>query len=101
MGHYDSCREAEEKLKLERRINVKSQPTPKPDPVNSPEHYTVGGLETIDVMQAKLSEEEFRGYCKGNVLKYLCRSEYKGKSLEDLKKAAWYLNKLIETHEND
>ena len=70
------------------------------DQIN-PKHYKIGNIETIDVMQAKLSDEEFRGYCKGNVIKYVTRAEYKGNSLEDLKKAAWYLNKLIETHEND
>ena len=64
------------------------------DQIN-PKHYKIGNIETIDVMQAKLSDEEFRGYCKGNVIKYVTRAEYKGKSLEDLKKAAWYLTRLI------
>lgn len=39
------------------------------DPVNSPDHYTFGGIETIDYLKAKLSPEEFAGFCRGNVLK--------------------------------
>ena len=63
--------------------------------VNSPDHYTTGGIEAIDYMQAKLSADEFQGYLKGNILKYISRSNQKGK-IEDLKKAQWYLNKLID-----
>lgn len=66
------------------------------DPVNSPDHYTSGGIETIAYLQAKLTPEEFRGYMKGNVLKYLSRSGKKSDEVEDLKKAQWYLNKLID-----
>jgi len=65
------------------------------DMVNSPDHYTAGGMEVIDVIQMKMTPEEFEGYCMGNVLKYAFRSRYKGKRVEDLKKASWYLNKLI------
>jgi len=65
------------------------------DPVNHPSHYTVGGMEAIDVIQAKLTPEQFRGFLLGNVLKYSMRHNYKQKSLEDSGKAAWYLNKLI------
>jgi hypothetical protein len=63
--------------------------------VDSPSHYTFGGIETIDYMQAKMSEEEFSGYLKGNIVKYISRSKHKGNELDDLKKAQWYLNKLI------
>jgi len=69
------------------------------DPVNSPDHYTFGGIETIDYLQAKLSAEEFAGFCRGNVLKYLSRSAHKN-GVEDLKKARWYLNQLIAAAEN-
>lgn len=66
------------------------------DMVNHPPHYKVGGIETIDYMQAKSTPEEFAGYLRLNCLKYLSRAGHKGNVLEDYKKAAWYLNKLIE-----
>jgi hypothetical protein len=65
------------------------------DPVNHPEHYTTGGIETIDFMKAKLSPEGFEGYLAGNVMKYITRYRHKN-GLEDLKKARWYLNRLVE-----
>lgn len=67
--------------------------------IYSPDHYTAGGIETIDYMRAKMSQEEFKGYCKGNILKYMSRSGLKGKELEDLKKARLYLDWLIEALE--
>jgi hypothetical protein len=73
----------------------------KQDNVNQPPHYTEGGIEAIKVIQAKLSEEGFLSYCMGNVMKYVMRSEYKGKRLEDLKKAQYYLNKMIENLEEN
>ena len=65
------------------------------DQVNSPAHYTAGGIETIDYMRAKASTEEFRGYLRLNALKYLSRAGLKGDAVTDLKKAAWYINRLI------
>ena len=70
------------------------------DMVNHPSHYTVGGVETLDVIEAKLSQSEFQGYCLGNILKYLMRAGYKGKQLEDLKKAQFYLNRMIDSYES-
>ena len=64
------------------------------DMVNNPPHYNSAGIECIDAIQAALTPEEFRGYCKGNNLKYTWRERYKNK-IEDLNKAAWYLNKLL------
>lgn len=64
------------------------------DPVNHPKHYTHGAIETIDYMESTLSEDEFTGGCKMNILKYVSREKYKN-GLEDLKKARWYLNRLI------
>ena len=70
------------------------------DNVNSPSHYNQGeGVECIDALAASLGAEGFKAYCRGNVIKYLWRLEHKGKSLEDAKKAQWYLNKLIERME--
>ena len=64
------------------------------DPVNHPSHYTVGPIECIDAIEAALTPEEFRGFCKGNVLSYVWRENNKGKTL-DLNKARWYLERLI------
>ena len=71
------------------------------DPVNHPPHYKVGGIETIDYMKAKSTFEEFRGHLRLTAIKYLSRTGYKDDALQDLKKAQWYLNKLIEEIEND
>lgn len=66
------------------------------DMVNHPPHYqSEKGVECIDAIEAALSPEEFRGYCKGNALKYAWRERSKGGD-EDLKKAAWYLNRLTQ-----
>ena len=63
------------------------------DMVNSPPHYNAGGIECIDAIEASMSKEAFRGYLKGNMLKYIWRYENKG-GKEDLDKANWYLTKL-------
>lgn len=59
------------------------------------DHYKIGGLETIDIIKAKLSAEEFKGFCKGNVYKYLTRSGHKDDETKDLQKAQEYLTWLI------
>jgi hypothetical protein len=69
------------------------------DTVNKPAHYNNGKVECIEAIDASMTELEFRGYLKGNVLKYVWRYLYKGKPLEDLKKARWYLDRLIESYE--
>ena len=61
------------------------------DAVNHPPHYTAGGIETIDFIEAK-----GLGYHLGNVVKYITRADHKGDRLENLKKAQWYLNREIE-----
>lgn len=63
--------------------------------INHPNHYTNGEIETIDYIRDKLSIVEFIGYCIGNVLKYVSRWRLKG-GVEDLEKAAVYLNWAIE-----
>jgi hypothetical protein len=65
--------------------------------VHNPSHYNTGAVECIDAIQATLSAEEFQGYCRGNTLKYLWRCMYKGKSKQDLEKARWYLDRLLDT----
>jgi len=64
------------------------------DNVDRPMHYAAGSIECIDAIEAQLSAEEFRGYLKGNIIKYLWREKHKG-GMESLKKAKWYLNKLL------
>ena len=64
----------------------------RPDMVNSPPHYTAGGIETIDYIRAKLSSEGYRGYLQGNLLKYASRIGKKGS--DDAGKAAWYADRL-------
>ena len=61
----------------------------------NPDHYKQGGIETIDYLRAKLTPEEFKGFLKGNAIKYLSRAELKG-GKEDYKKAQWYINELNE-----
>lgn len=63
------------------------------DPVNHPSHYTSGGIECIEALQAALTAEEFRGFCKGNAIKYVWRERLKNED-EDLQKAGWYLKRV-------
>lgn len=71
------------------------------DMVNKPEHYNRFGLECIDGIEASMTTLEFQGMLKGNAMKYIWRYRYKDKPLEDLKKAQWYLGRLIMTMEGD
>ncbi len=64
------------------------------DNVNSPPHYNKSGIECIDAIRAA-TDNGFEFYLQGNILKYIWRYRYKN-GTEDLKKAQWYLNKLIE-----
>ena len=66
------------------------------DVVNSPPHYKSGGIEAIEGIEASMGPEAYAGYLKGSVTKYLWRYEKKGKPLEDLKKARWFLDRLIQ-----
>ena len=71
------------------------------DPVNSPSHYNSGGIEAITALEASMAPEAYAGYLKGNIMKYLWRYEKKAKPIEDLKKARWYLDRLISALEKD
>jgi hypothetical protein len=66
------------------------------DLVNRPPHYLQGGIETIDVIESRLTREEFVGYLKGCKMKYDLRYPFKGAFAQDLDKSEWYKNKLIE-----
>jgi len=65
------------------------------DMVNHPPHYNQHGVECIDAIKATTGDN-FKDYLKGNIIKYLWRFDYKGKPIEDLQKARWYLDKLID-----
>jgi hypothetical protein len=70
-----------------------------PDVVNHPPHYTDGGgIECIEAIESALTNEEYRGYLKGNIQKYCWRERHKG-GTESLKKAQWYLDRLIQLDE--
>ena len=64
--------------------------------INHPKHYNAGKIEVIDAI-----EEWNMGFCDGNVIKYVARHKHKGKPIEDLKKAKWYLERLIQQYEQE
>lgn len=64
--------------------------------VNHPKHYNSGKIEVIDAI-----EDWNMGFCDGNVVKYVARHKLKGKPIEDLKKAKWYLERLIQQYEQE
>lgn len=75
--------------------NWRSKEEPKPtvvDTVNSPEHYTAYPIEVIDMIRLVLTEEQFKGYCLGNEIKYRMRAgiKDKNKTVEDIMKAEKY-----------
>jgi hypothetical protein len=63
---------------------------PQPDPVNHPAHYKVGGIETIDFIEAKKLN-----YNMGNAVKYISRADHKGNKKQDLEKAKWYIDREL------
>ena len=70
------------------------------DNVNQPDHYTQGGVEAIDaITAATVNKTGIEAVCVANVIKYLWRYELKN-GLEDVKKAQWYLNRLVAELEN-
>ena len=73
-----------------------NQAVPGVDPVNHPQHYTGGKIECIEAIEAALTPEEFRGYLKGNILKYIWRERNKGET-ESVEKAIWYAVRLVDT----
>lgn len=68
------------------------------DVINKPSHYMSGGLEVIDILKSKLTPEEYKGFLKGLALKYIFRAGKKehNAELQDMKKADWYIQKMIE-----
>jgi len=89
----DKLSQDEEKLMDE--FYTQNTTDKKADMVNSPSHYNQSGIECIAAIQAALGPN-FKYYLQGNIMKYLWRFDYKGKPIEDLQKAQWYLNTLLE-----
>lgn len=67
------------------------------DNINNPKHYTLGKVECIDAIEGMLGEEGLMAFCVANSVKYIWRHRLKGKPIEDLEKAQWYINKAKET----
>ena len=80
--------------KIALQQSVPSPSTPAPDLVNHPPHYKQGDIECLDAIKASMPHQQFIGYLKGNQMKYVWRYEHKG-GLEDLKKAQFYLERLV------
>ena len=81
-------------------VKIDTTTSSKKEAVNHPLHY--GGdtpYECIKVLKAWVSDEEYRGFLRCNAIKYLCRTGKKDETVQELKKAAWYINKLIESYE--
>ena len=74
---------------------LRNKDTVSNDPVAQPDHYNKGAIEAIEAIKASMHPTEYKGYLKGNCLKYLWRYEYKN-GIEDLKKAQVYLNWLVQ-----
>lgn len=69
------------------------------DDVNRPSHYNYGKVECIEAIEESMTPEAFKGYLKGNAIKYLWRYERKSNAIQDLQKAAWYLNRLTKINQ--
>ena len=85
---------------VDKEIKTKQEPKNKPDSVNHPSHYETGKFECIEVMEEALGRDVVKGFCIGNAFKYLYRAKRKN-GLEDLKKAQWYLNRVISMEDAD
>lgn len=90
VDEYKQARAAKKENLQPIDLSSSNAPISKADPVNHPAHYKVGGIETIDFIEAKKL-----GYNLGNVVKYITRSDHKGNRLQDLRKAQWYLEREI------
>ena len=96
MRHEEYMKQASKQSDvLQDIIGTADRISDKIDMVNSPSHYNQSGIECITAIQAALGPN-FKYYLQGNIMKYLWRFDYKGKPLEDLDKAQWYLSALRE-----
>ncbi len=91
-----SLKEYEKKLSREDFEKILNLDPPK-ETVNHPSHYNSGNIETIEAI------EDWGwsvGFCAGNAIKYISRHQHKNKPVEDLKKAQWYIERLISFYKN-
>ena len=80
--------------------STSSQPTERFDPVTRPQHYNEGKIQCIDAIESACTGlTGFEGLCTGTAIKYIWRWKKKEKPAEDIRKAIWYLNRLLETIE--
>ncbi len=91
--------EAYMKRRMTEEASIEDFP-PSFDAVNSPSHYNTSGIECLDAIQAA-TDDGYQYYLQGNIIKYLWRYRYKGKPVEDLQKARFYLDRLILVLENE
>lgn len=89
-----------EHRKVMKEFEAKHTRQPEQDNVNHPSHYRRGGVECIDALQSALTDEQYEGFLQGNVFKYVFRANFKGKRREDLEKASWYLDRLLDFTED-
>lgn len=68
--------------------------------INAPPHYTKGAIQFLDYLKQQLSQEGYFGFLEASVMKYMHRHKLKNKNIEDLEKANFYLNRLIEEYKN-
>jgi len=87
MSHYDDLRDCDYTNQVTNTISLKDN--------TNPSHYTSNKIECIDYIVDSLGTDGAINFCQGNVVKYLHRWKQKN-GLEDLKKAQWYLTKMIE-----
>lgn len=90
----EPCYSCNKRSNWEPRIDLIQASEAQDDTVSHPNHYTTGGIETLDFIKAKLTPEGFEGFLVGNILKYISRYRHKN-GVEDLKKARYYLELLI------
>ena len=96
--YAETCVESYTEATCKYRVITNSEDSTNSDAVNHQNHYCQGGIECIKAIEASMTPEEFQGYCKGNVIKYVWRFREKN-GLEDLKKAQVYLGWMIESKE--
>lgn len=95
---YETLEQVEERVRDEDKMmqafdNIE-------DMINHPPHYNKGGLECIEYIKQQLGGVGFRAYLEGNVIKYIHRHKYKDQNISDLKKAIFYLERLVQEYED-
>ena len=92
---WDRLRQAHPPLDLDPWATMAEEEAEE-DVVNNPDHYNTGTIECIEAIEESMSSVAYKGYLKGNAMKYLWRYDYKGKQVEDLQKCQWYLARLTQ-----